>query len=68
VEHGFDFLGQNVRRYPTGNCSSRLQENVGTFLKGIRRIIKDAHGVSAADLIRSLNPKIAVGRTIIGTW
>jgi len=24
VEHGFDFLGQNVRRYLTGNCSSSL--------------------------------------------
>ena len=24
VENGFDFLGQNVRRYPMGNCSSSL--------------------------------------------
>src|SRR5437660_9413744 len=24
VEKGFDFLGQNVRKYPNGNCSSSL--------------------------------------------
>jgi len=59
VEHGFDFLGQNVRRYPNGKLFiTPSKKNVGTFLKGIRRIIKDAHGVSAADLIDQLNPKI----------
>ena len=59
VEHGFDFLGQNVRRYSNGKLLIKpSKKNVGTFLKGIRRIIKDAHGVSAADLIDQLNPKI----------
>jgi RNA-directed DNA polymerase len=59
VEHGFDFLGQNVRRYPNGKLLIKpSKKNVGTFLKGIRRIIKDAHGVPAADLIDQLNPKI----------
>jgi RNA-directed DNA polymerase len=59
VEHGFDFLGQNVRRYPTGKLLIKpSKKNVGTFLNGIRRIIKAAHGVSAADLIDQLNPKI----------
>jgi RNA-directed DNA polymerase len=59
VEHGFDFLGQNVRRYPNGKLLIKpSKKNVGTFLNGIRRIIKDAHGVSAADLIDQLNPKI----------
>jgi RNA-directed DNA polymerase len=59
VEHGFDFLGQNVRRYPNGKLLIKpSKKNVGAFLKGIRRIIKDAHGVSAADLIDQLNPKI----------
>jgi len=59
VEHGFDFLGQNVRRYPNGKLFIKpSKKNVGTFLEGIRRIIKDAHGVSAADLIDQLNPKI----------
>jgi RNA-directed DNA polymerase len=59
VERGFDFLGQNVRRYPKGKLLIKpSKKNVGTFLNGIRRIIKDAHGVSAADLIDQLNPKI----------
>src|SRR6202140_65947 len=59
VEKGFDFLGQNVRRYPNGKLFiTPSKKNVGTFLKGIGRIIKDAHGVSAVDLIDQLNPKI----------
>jgi RNA-directed DNA polymerase len=59
VEHGFDFLGQNVRRYPNGKLLIKpSKKNVETFLDGIRRIIKGAHGVSAADLIDQLNPKI----------
>jgi RNA-directed DNA polymerase len=59
VEHGFDFLGQNVRRYPNGKLLIKpSKKNVGTFLNGIRRIIKDARGMSAADLIDQLNPKI----------
>jgi RNA-directed DNA polymerase len=59
VEHGFDFLGQNVRRYPNGKLLIKpSKKNVETFLDGIRRTIKAAHGVSAADLIDQLNPKI----------
>jgi RNA-directed DNA polymerase len=59
VERGFDFLGQNVRRYPKGKLLIKpSKKNVGTFLNGIRRIIKDAHGASAADLIDQLNPKV----------
>jgi RNA-directed DNA polymerase len=59
VEHGFDFLGQNVRRYPNGKLLIKpSKKNVKTFLDGIRRTIKAAHGVSAADLIEQLNPKI----------
>jgi RNA-directed DNA polymerase len=59
VERGFDFLGQNVRRYPNGKLLIKpSKKNVKTFLDGIRRTIKAAHGVSAADLIDQLNPKI----------
>ncbi len=58
VEHGFDFLGQNVR-YPNRKLLIKpSKKNVKTFLDGIRRTIKAAHGVSAADLIDQLNPKI----------
>src|SRR6266581_613560 len=59
VEKSFDFLGQNVRRYPNGKLLIKpSKKNVKTFLDGIRRTIKAAHGVSAADLIDQLNPKI----------
>jgi RNA-directed DNA polymerase len=59
VERGFDFLGQNVRRYPNGKLLIKpSKKNVKTFLDGIRQTIKAAHGVSAADLIDQLNPKI----------
>jgi RNA-directed DNA polymerase len=59
VEKGFDFLGQNVRRYPNGKLLiTPSKKNVKTFLDGIRQTIKDAGGMSAAALIDQLNPKI----------
>src|SRR5467141_4214537 len=59
VEQGFDFLGQNVRRYPNGKLLiTPSKKNVKTFLDGIRQTIKAALGMSAADLIEQLNPKI----------
>jgi RNA-directed DNA polymerase len=59
VEKGFDFLGQNVRRYPNGKLLIKpSKKSTKTFLGGIRRMIKAALGKSAADLIDELNPKI----------
>jgi RNA-directed DNA polymerase len=59
VEKGFDFLGQNVRKYPNGKLLIKpSKKNVNTFLGGIRKTIKAALGMSAADLIHKLNPKI----------
>ena len=59
VEKGFDFLGQNVRKYPNGKLLIKpSKKNVKTFLGGIRKTIKAALGMSAADLIHKLNPKI----------
>src|SRR6516165_7418342 len=59
VEKGFDFLGQNVRRYPNGKLLiNPSKKNVKTFLAGIRATIKAGLGMSAADLIDQLNPKI----------
>jgi len=59
VEQGFDFLGQNVRKYPNGKLLIRpSKKNVKVFLDGIRKIIKAAFGMSAAELIDWLNPKI----------
>ncbi len=59
VEQGFDFLGQNVRRYPNGKLLIKpSKKNIKTFLDGIRRTIQAALGSTAADLINRLNPKI----------
>lgn len=59
VKTGFDFLGQNVRRYPDGKRRIKpSKKNVKRFLDDIRGTIKAALGSSAADLIRQLNPKI----------
>jgi len=59
VKKGFDFLGQNVRKYPNGKLLIKpSKKNVNTFLGGIRRIIRAARGTSAAGLIRKLNPTI----------
>ena len=59
VEKGFDFLGQNVRKYPNGKLLIKpSKKNVKTFLGGIRKTIKAALGMSAAEVIHELNPKI----------
>ena len=59
VENGFDFLGQNVRRYPNGKLLIKpSRKNVKTFLDRIRQMVKAALGASAADLIDTLNPMI----------
>jgi RNA-directed DNA polymerase len=59
VTQGFDFLGQNVRRYSNGKLLIKpSKKNVKRFLSGIRKTIKAALGKSAADLINELNPKI----------
>jgi len=59
VKQGFDFLGQNVRRYSNGKLLIKpSKKNVQRFLAGIRETIKAALGKSAADLINELNPKI----------
>jgi len=59
VEQGFDFLGQNVRKYPHGKLLTKpSKKNIKTFLDDIRKTIKAALGWPAADLINELNPKI----------
>jgi hypothetical protein len=59
VEKGFDFLGQNVRTYPNGKLLTKpSKQNVQGFLDRIRQTIKAALGLSAADLIDTLNPMV----------
>ena len=70
VEHGFDFLGQNVRRYPNGKLLIKpSKKNVGTFLNGIRES-STTHGAFCCRSDRSTQPQDSrLGELfIIGTW
>jgi RNA-directed DNA polymerase len=59
VTTGFDFLGQNVRRYPSGKLLiTPSRKNVQAFLKEIRETIRTGLTKTAADLIFVLNRKI----------
>jgi RNA-directed DNA polymerase len=59
VTTGFDFLGQNVRRYPSGKLLIKpSKKNVQSFLKDIRETIRGSLAKTAAELIFVLNPKI----------
>jgi len=63
IDDGFDFLGQNVRKYPSGDSGSKLlikpsKDNVKTFLKKVRDVIRNAGSMTQAALICTLNPMI----------
>ena len=62
IEEGFDFLGQNVRKYKAGKRHKLLikpsKTNVHTFLEKIRDIVKANTALSAGKLIMKLNPII----------
>lgn len=62
ITEGFDFLGQNVRKYPCGGGYKLLikpsNKNVHSFLEGIREVLRKARSTTQVDLIIQLNPKI----------
>jgi RNA-directed DNA polymerase len=62
IEDGFDFLGQNIRKYKTGKRHTLLikpaKKNVHAHLEKIRDIIKKNQTLSAGRLILMLNPII----------
>ena len=59
VEDGFDFLGQNVRRYRCGKVLTKPSpSNVKTFLTKIRETIDRSGSQTAGDMIRRLNQQI----------
>lgn len=59
LEDGFDFLGQNVRRYDNDKVLVKpSKKSVKTFLAGIREVIKAGGHCTAGDLILALNRKI----------
>jgi RNA-directed DNA polymerase len=58
IEDGFDFLGQNVRKYKGKFLTRPSKKNVKTFLTNVREVIKANKQATAYGLIARLNPKI----------
>lgn len=59
IEEGFNFLGQNVRKYPNGKLLIKpAKAKVKTFLAKVRELIKDNSSIGAGRLILKLNPLI----------
>ena len=58
VEEGFDFLGQNVRKYGGKLLIKPSKRSVKGFLAQVRAIIKENQYASAGHLIVQLNPVI----------
>ena len=58
IEEGFDFLGQNVRKYRGKLLIKPSKGSVSAHLAHVRGIIKDNPTTTADDLIARLNPVI----------
>jgi RNA-directed DNA polymerase len=59
IETGFDFLGQQIRKYRKGKVIIKpSKRNVKAFLSHVRQIIKDNKQAKAGNLIVQLNPMI----------
>jgi RNA-directed DNA polymerase len=58
ISEGFDFLGQNLRKYDGKLLIKPSAKNVQAFLERVREIIASNKAVSQEMLIRMLNPVI----------
>jgi len=58
IEHGFDFLGFNVRKYQEKLLIKPAKENIKDFLAEIRATVKSNKSAKTENLINLLNPKI----------
>ena len=58
VEKGFDFLGQNIRKYNGKLIIKPSKKNVKKFLQKVKGIIKNSPGKNTIHLIWELNPVI----------
>jgi RNA-directed DNA polymerase len=56
ITEGFNFLGQNVRKYGQKLLIKPSRQSVRSGLEKARQSIKSCRGKKAADLIRKLNP------------
>jgi RNA-directed DNA polymerase len=63
VSDGFDFLGQNIRKYHHGTPNAKLlikpsKNNVQAFVKEVRETIRGLRAATQETVIQQLNPKI----------
>jgi RNA-directed DNA polymerase len=58
IDDGFDFLGQNVRKYNGKMIIKPSKKNVASFLAGIRDVVKENKAAKTSHLIYLLNQKI----------
>jgi RNA-directed DNA polymerase len=58
IEDGFDFLGQNVRKYNGKLLIKPSKKNVKAFLAKVRKIVKTNKTMKSGNLILRLNPLI----------
>lgn len=56
IAAGFDFLGQNIRKYNGKLLIKPSRKNIKAFLHKVRQIIKTSGAMSAGQLIVRLNP------------
>ncbi len=58
IEEGFDFLGQNVRKYNGKLLTKPSKNNVINFLVKVRKVLKKHKTAKQEDVIKLLNPII----------
>lgn len=59
IKDGFDFLGQNVRKYRNRKLLIKpSRKSIRVLLEGVRGVIRDSQSLTAAQLITRLNPRI----------
>ena len=58
IEQGFDFLGQNVRKYKGKLLIKPSKKNIHTFLDKVHKVVKNLSNVRTIHLIEKLTPMI----------
>lgn len=58
IEQGFDFLGQNLRKYRNKLIIQPSKDNIKSFKEKVKSIIKNGRGWSTDRLIKQLTPII----------
>ena len=58
IEEGFDFLGQNVRKYNGKFLIKPSKKNINKFLEKVRKVLNKLTTAKQEDVIKVLNPII----------